>query len=89
MPAWCRMVQTVEAPIRPRPIASPWMVSRPGAPGGRLHRLEDLEERRHRSAPLRSGLTWRQFLTAQAHTILAVDFAHVDTASCAVSISSW
>ncbi len=51
MPAWCRMVQTVEAPIRPRPIASPWMVSRPGAPGGRLHRLEDLEERRHRSRP--------------------------------------
>ena len=30
-------------------------------------------------APLRSGPTWRQFLTAQAHTILAVDFAHVDT----------
>ena len=30
-------------------------------------------------APLRSGPTWRQFLTAQAHAILAVDFAHVDT----------
>jgi transposase InsO family protein len=30
-------------------------------------------------APHRSGPTWRQFLTAQAHTILAVDFAHVDT----------
>ena len=30
-------------------------------------------------APLRSGPTWRQFLAAQAHTILAVDFAHVDT----------
>jgi putative transposase len=30
-------------------------------------------------APLRSGSTWRQFLTAQAHAILAVDFAHVDT----------
>jgi hypothetical protein len=30
-------------------------------------------------APLRSGTTWRQFLTAQAHPILAVDFAHVDT----------
>jgi putative transposase len=30
-------------------------------------------------APRRSGPTWRQFLTAQAHAILAVDFAHVDT----------
>jgi putative transposase len=30
-------------------------------------------------APQRSGPTWRQFLTAQAHTILAVYFAHVDT----------
>jgi putative transposase len=30
-------------------------------------------------APQRSGPTWRQFLTAQAQTILAVDFAHVDT----------
>jgi putative transposase len=30
-------------------------------------------------APLRSGLTWRQFLTAQAHTILATDFVTVDT----------
>jgi hypothetical protein len=30
-------------------------------------------------APLRPCPTWRQFLTAQAHTILAVDFAHVDT----------
>src|SRR3954462_10372220 len=30
-------------------------------------------------APRRAGPTWRQFLSAQAHTILAVDFAHVDT----------
>jgi hypothetical protein len=30
-------------------------------------------------APRLSGPTWRQFLTAQAHAILAVDFAHVDT----------
>jgi putative transposase len=30
-------------------------------------------------APQRSGPTWRQFLGAQAHAILAVDFAHVDT----------
>jgi transposase InsO family protein len=30
-------------------------------------------------APRRSGPTWRQFLTAHAQAILAVDFAHVDT----------
>ena len=30
-------------------------------------------------APRRSEPTWRQFLSAQAHAILAVDFAHVDT----------
>ncbi len=29
--------------------------------------------------PRRSGPTWKQFLTAQAHGILAVDFVHVDT----------
>jgi putative transposase len=30
-------------------------------------------------APRRTGPTWQQFLSAQAHAILAVDFAHVDT----------
>jgi putative transposase len=30
-------------------------------------------------APIRSGQTWRAFLEAQAKTILAVDFFHVDT----------
>jgi hypothetical protein len=29
--------------------------------------------------PRRSGPTWKQFLTAQARGILAVDFVHVDT----------
>jgi hypothetical protein len=31
-------------------------------------------------APRHSGPTWRQFLTAQAHDILAIDLVHVDTA---------
>jgi putative transposase len=30
-------------------------------------------------APRRAGQTWRQFLAAQAGSILACDFAHVDT----------
>ncbi len=30
-------------------------------------------------APRRQGPTWKQFLTAQARGILAVDFVHVDT----------
>jgi hypothetical protein len=30
-------------------------------------------------APRRCGPTWSQFLAAQAHAILAIDFAHVDT----------
>ena len=30
-------------------------------------------------APRRSGPPWRQFLTVQAHGILAIDFVHVDT----------
>jgi putative transposase len=30
-------------------------------------------------APRRAGPTWRQFLSAQALAILAIDFAHVDT----------
>ena len=30
-------------------------------------------------APRRAGPTWRQFLTAQAHGILAADFVNVDT----------
>ncbi|MFF4693231.1 integrase core domain-containing protein [Streptomyces sp. NPDC001307] len=32
-------------------------------------------------APQRSGPTWREFLNAQAHGILAADFLHIDTIS--------
>ena len=39
-------------------------------------------------APRRTGPTWRQFLSAQAQTILAIDFAHVAPSSCAASTSS-
>jgi hypothetical protein len=34
---------------------------------------------RDRPSTRRTGLTWKQFLTAQARGILAVDFVHVDT----------
>ena len=30
-------------------------------------------------APRRAGPTWKQFLTAQARSVLAIDFVHVDT----------
>jgi putative transposase len=40
-------------------------------------------------APLRSGPTWRQFLAAQAHAILAVDFATSTPSSSAASTSWW
>jgi putative transposase len=57
--------------------------------GRRLHRLDDLKTAGIDPAPQGSGPTWRQFLSAQAHAILAVDFAHVDTSSCAASTSWW
>src|SRR5512133_3633911 len=38
-----------------------------------------LKNARFDPAPRRSGPTWRQFLSAQAHAILAIDVAHIDT----------
>jgi transposase InsO family protein len=38
-----------------------------------------LEDAGLNPSPRRAGPTWSQFLRAQAHAILAVDFAHVDT----------
>ena len=44
-----------------------------------VDRVADPQGRGHRSAPRRAGQTWRAVLQAQAKTILAVDFFHVDT----------
>jgi hypothetical protein len=39
-------------------------------------------------APLRSGPTWKQFLTTQAHAILAIDLATSTPSSSAASTCS-
>ena len=57
----------------------PGRTRRTRPPGRRLHRLADPQGCRPRPRPATVRPTWRQFLTAQAHAILAVDFAHVDT----------
>jgi len=41
--------------------------------------VADPAARRVDPAPRRAGQSWRQFLSAQANSILACDFAHVDT----------
>ena len=37
-------------------------------------------------APRRAAASWKQFLSARAKTIAAVDFFHVDTVFCAGSV---
>ena len=43
------------------------------------YRVGHPERRWNRSIPATIGSGWRQFLTVQAHGILAVDFVHIDT----------
>ena len=41
--------------------------------------MEDPAQRRHRRGASAIGRTWKQFLSTQAHAILACDFFTVDT----------
>ena len=50
-----------------------------GTQAGAVDRMADPEGRGHRPRARRSGQSWRAFLDAQAKTILATDFFHVDT----------
>ena len=52
---------------------------RPGPPARSLGPDQILHDAGIDPAPRRTGPTWKQFLTAQARGILAVDFVHVDT----------
>ncbi len=82
MPAACRISQTVDAAIGcPSRAGSPWIRLCPHYPIAPSTVWEILHAAGIDPAPQRSGPTWRQFLTAQAHGILAADFLHVDTIS--------
>ena len=48
-------------------------------PDRSLHRVADPARCRGRPCTRRTGPTWKQFLTAQARGLLAIDFVHVDT----------
>ncbi|CAM5327523.1 hypothetical protein SANTM175S_08081 [Streptomyces antimycoticus] len=51
----------------------------PRPPDRPVHGLGDPARGRHRPRSARSGPTWHEFLTTQAHGILAADFLHIDT----------
>ena len=69
-----------------RPAWASWPASALRSRLGRLEILKDagLDQRSDRPVRLdpalrQAGPTWRQFLSAQAQVILAVDLAHVDS----------
>jgi len=84
----CRQVAAVSYPARPginrsaAPRVNSSTRSTPTTPpNGRATSSAPtiVGANRRGPAPRRSGPTWQQFLSAQAHAILAIDFAHVDT----------
>jgi hypothetical protein len=54
-------------------------LAKPGHPIAASTVWQILHDTRIDPAPRRTAPTWKQFLTTQAHGILAVDFVHVDT----------
>ncbi|MCW2932241.1 MAG: integrase catalytic region [Actinomycetia bacterium] len=54
-------------------------LGRPGHPIAASTAWQILHDAGIDPAPRRAGPTWKQFLTAQARGIIAVDFVHVDT----------
>ncbi|WP_380143634.1 integrase core domain-containing protein [Kibdelosporangium aridum] len=72
-PTACHREQPMGTPQDPRR-------TRPTRPHRRrIHGLEHSVRGRHRPAPRRTGPTWREFLAAQANSIIACDFLHIDT----------
>jgi hypothetical protein len=67
----------------------PGRADRSRPPGRHVNGVEDPQARRDRSVPQRSGPTWRQFLAAQAHAILAVDSAPAARLAAPPLTSGW
>ena len=64
---------------RGRAVDQAGQPGRPGPPARSLGPDQILHDAGIDPAPRRTDPTWKQFLTAQARGILAVDFVHVDT----------